>query len=173
MSIEEEKQKLKNSLRYEKNSYSWAEFTEKEMDEMLSAAAIVAAACSYEISAAESGGILTMTEYLAKSTAVDVGYLTEWFINSVAEYNEEKLNEPRWTEEHIEELTNDFIVIPKNTPSADVTPVVHGHWVRFKEHDACYVHMRCSACFAYWSDPSHADYFRYCPNCGAKMDEEV
>lgn len=57
--------------------------------------------------------------------------------------------------------------------AADVAPVVHGHWVRFKESDACYVHMRCSACSAYWSDPSHADYFRYCPNCGAKMDEEA
>ena len=26
-------------------------------------------------------------------------------------------------------------------------------------------------CTAYWSDPSHADHFRYCPSCGAKMDE--
>ena len=56
--------------------------------------------------------------------------------------------------------------------AANVAPVVHGHWIRFKEHDSCYIHMRCSACSAYWSDPSHSDYFRYCPNCGAKMDEE-
>lgn len=55
---------------------------------------------------------------------------------------------------------------------ADEQPVVHGYWIRFKEHDSCYIHMRCSACSAYWSDPSHSDYFRYCPNCGAKMDEE-
>ena len=57
-------------------------------------------------------------------------------------------------------------------PAADVAPVVHGRWIRFKEHDSCYVHMRCSECSAYWSDPSHADSFRYCPNCGAKMDGE-
>lgn len=56
--------------------------------------------------------------------------------------------------------------------AADVAPVVHGRWIRFKEHDSCYVHMRCSECSAYWSDPSHADSFRYCPNCGAKMDGE-
>lgn len=59
-----------------------------------------------------------------------------------------------------------------NFPAADVAPVVHGHWIRFKETDpeTGYIHMRCSVCSAYWSDPSHADHFRYCPNCGAKMD---
>ena len=59
-----------------------------------------------------------------------------------------------------------------NVSAADVAPVVHGRWIRFKEHDSCYVHMRCSECSAYWSDPSHADSFRYCPNCGAKMGGE-
>lgn len=62
-------------------------------------------------------------------------------------------------------------ILVQNCKVADVALVKHGHWVRFKESDTCYVHMRCSACSAYWSDPSHADYFRYCPNCGAKMDE--
>lgn len=58
-------------------------------------------------------------------------------------------------------------------PAADVAPVVHGRWIRFKEPDSetGYIHMRCSVCTAYWSDPSHADHFRYCPSCGAKMDE--
>lgn len=56
--------------------------------------------------------------------------------------------------------------------AADVAPVVHGRWIWFKEPDSetGYIHMRCSVCSAYWSDPSHADHFRYCPNCGAKMD---
>lgn len=53
---------------------------------------------------------------------------------------------------------------------AGVAPEVCGRWLKFKETDSCYVHMRCSVCSAYWSDPSHADHFRYCPNCGAKMD---
>ncbi len=69
------------------------------------------------------------------------------------------------------ECVMDYVENPLYVPAADVAPVVHGHWIRFKESDTCYVHMRCSACSAYWSDPSHADYFRYCPNCGAKMDE--
>lgn len=67
---------------------------------------------------------------------------------------------------------NAFITTLIFIPAADVAPIVHGHWIRFKDSDTCYVHMRCSACSAYWSDPSHADYFRYCPNCGAKMERE-
>lgn len=67
---------------------------------------------------------------------------------------------------------NAFIATLVSIPAADVAPVRHGHWIRFKENDSCYVHMRCSACSAYWSDPSHADYFRFCPNCGAKMDTD-
>lgn len=68
----------------------------------------------------------------------------------------------------------DFISLVCDVPAADVVPVVHGRWIRFKETDpeTGYIHMKCSACSAYWSDPSHADHFRYCPNCGAKMDGE-
>ena len=108
-----------------------------------------------------------MSEYIDKSEAVGEGYLQDWYISSVSEDDE-----PVWTEAHIEELAKDFIVIPKDTPAAEVAPVVHGRWIRFKEPDSetGYIHMRCSVCSAYWSDPSHADHFRYCPNCGAKMD---
>ncbi len=108
-----------------------------------------------------------MSVYIDKNEAVDEGYLQDWYISSVSEDDE-----PVWTDAHIEELANDFIVIPKDTPAADVAPVVHGRWIRFKEPDSetGYIHMRCSVCTAYWSDPSHADHFRYCPSCGAKMD---
>ena len=39
--------------------------------------------------------------------AVDIGYLYDWYISSVMN------DEPVWTEAHIEELCNDFIIIPK------------------------------------------------------------
>lgn len=39
--------------------------------------------------------------------AVDYGYLHNWFIDSVG------AEEPVWTEAHIEELLEGFIVIPK------------------------------------------------------------
>lgn len=111
-----------------------------------------------------------MSVYIDKNEAVDEGYLQDWYIESVVGGAG-----PVWTEAHIEELADDFIVIPKDTPATDVAPVVHGRWIRFKEPDSetGYIHMRCSVCSAYWSDPSHADHFRYCPNCGAKMDKEA
>lgn len=111
-----------------------------------------------------------MSEYIDKSEAVGEGYLQDWYISSVVGDVE-----PVWTEAHIEELAKDFIVIPKDTPATDVAPVVHGRWIRFKEPDSetGYIHMRCSVCTAYWSDPSRADHFRYCPSCGAKMDGGV
>ena len=39
---------------------------------------------------------------------VDTEYLEDWYINSI-----DNTIEPVWTTEHLEELTNDFILIPK------------------------------------------------------------
>lgn len=109
-----------------------------------------------------------MSEYIDKNEAVGEGYLADWYIHSVAEYDDEKLNEPRWTEKHIEELTQDFIVIPKDTPVADVAPVVHAYWKGYHTQEPC-----CSNCgFSY--DREQGEYAQttdYCGNCGAKMDE--
>ena len=44
------------------------------------------------------------------SKSVDIGYLSDWYINSVCDtYN------PIWTEEHLSELVGDFYCIPKET----------------------------------------------------------
>lgn len=50
-------------------------------------------------------------------------------------------------------------------PAADVAPVVHGHWVY-----GC----QCSVCGDRHGpyNARHKPYYNYCPNCGAKMDEE-
>lgn len=48
-------------------------------------------------------------------------------------------------------------------PSADVAPVRHGRWRAYSD---CGV-TRCSVCD--WSIEECVDY-KYCPNCGAKMD---
>lgn len=119
-----------------------------------------------------------MSEYIDKNEAVGEGYLADWYIHSVAEYGDEKLNEPRWTEKHIEELTQDFIVIPKDTPAADVAQVVHGKWIRIDDPEFICGDFECSNC-------SHREYevdtdelmpgenhLLYCPFCGAKMDGE-
>lgn len=55
---------------------------------------------------------------------------------------------------------------------ADVAPVTHAHWIAIE----CSLHVEksgaCSECGEAWP-LSDTEYFYYCPNCGAIMDEEV
>lgn len=62
----------------------------------------------------------------------------------------------------------DFCDIVRALPS--VQPKT-GHWIRFKEFENGYYHIKCSVCGQYWSVDGHAKIFRYCFNCGAKMSE--
>lgn len=71
--------------------------------------------------------------------------------------------------------------IVANFPAADVAPVVHAHWAKeytlgWYDGEQNYK-LICPACnYSYLDNhlgaiaPKH---FNYCPNCGAKMDEEV
>lgn len=43
------------------------------------------------------------------------GILYDWYIHSVS-----PMDKPQWTDEHIEELCNDFYVIPKETTKYDI-----------------------------------------------------
>ena len=49
----------------------------------------------------------------------------------------------------------------RRTPTADVAPVIHAHWIDYGEV------VECSHCEWYALFGTH-----YCPNCGAKMDEK-
>lgn len=60
-----------------------------------------------------------MAKYIDVDKSYDTATLTDWYINSVMD------EPPVWTEEHLEELLNDFYVIPKDTPAADVVEVVN------------------------------------------------
>ena len=52
-------------------------------------------------------------------------------------------------------------------PTVDAAPVRHGHW---KEDPSGYGFWICSAC-GFVSEASAADMlYKFCPNCGAKMD---
>lgn len=51
--------------------------------------------------------------------------------------------------------------------SADVAPVRHGQWININE----YPYEKCSICGETHDTVRCLD--NYCPNCGAKMDEEV
>ena len=106
-----------------------------------------------------------MAEYINKNESVDESYLQNWYIDSVDE-----AVTPHWTEEHIEELVKDFIVIPIETPAADVEPVKRGHWICIGDIDE-YI-FECSECHEiyYLNEGTPKEHqYNYCPNCGAKL----
>lgn len=61
----------------------------------------------------------------------------------------------------------------KNTPAADVAPVVHGQWVHCR-YDNCFERfdiVKCSQCgFEAYAIAHYVRGGNYCPNCGARMD---
>lgn len=69
-------------------------------------------------------------------------------------------------------IDNVFGEIVDEVPAAHVAPVVHGHWRKSKEGVCGDYLFVCSACGTdYWESPSYYKQAHYCPNCGAKMDE--
>lgn len=58
--------------------------------------------------------------------------------------------------------------IINHTPTADVEPVRHGKWIKTTDPNTAYTCSRCDNWFLCDTDID----FNYCPNCGAKMDEE-
>lgn len=57
----------------------------------------------------------------------------------------------------------------KCLPAVDAVPVVHGRWIDENPDDSLDPRMRCSICTGVESPLIK---WRYCPNCGAKMDGE-
>ena len=66
----------------------------------------------------------------------------------------------------------------EDAPAADVSEVVHGEWLNFVGD---YVTAECSVCGecydpSDYNDKEHFDMFKqlykYCPNCGAKMEDK-
>lgn len=63
-----------------------------------------------------------------------------------------------------------LIDVLNGIPAADVAPVVHGRWEYTPQTFNTLCQIRCPFC-AWWSlDPSIDGIYKYCPNCGAKMD---
>ena len=60
----------------------------------------------------------------------------------------------------------------KDFPAADVVPVKHGKWL----HTDYALHWtakdECSECTYHALDRDDLSHYNYCPNCGAKMDED-
>ena len=53
-------------------------------------------------------------------------------------------------------------------PTVDAAPVVHGRWMNIANSN-CDDLFRCSVCKETWLGIGG---YKYCPNCGAKMDLE-
>ena len=54
-------------------------------------------------------------------------------------------------------------------PAADVAPVVHGKWAPSERNPSFLVCSVCGDCYVY-DEWVYERKWRYCPNCGAKMD---
>ena len=55
--------------------------------------------------------------------------------------------------------------------AADVAPVRHGRWVHTDLASHWHGKDECSECTYHEYDRRDLSHFRYCPNCGARMDE--
>mgnify|MGYP007099947206 CR=1 FL=1 len=86
----------------------------------------------------------TMTEYIAREKVLSkAAPVAGCFSNMISAY--------------------DVIMLP----AADVAPVRHGRWLCGDYYDIGDV---CSECD--WDSQMTHPSYRYCPNCGAKMDKE-
>ena len=62
-----------------------------------------------------------------------------------------------------------MVSFPEYTPSADVTPMVHGQLETSSDIPDSLICSVCKCGFDMWKHDPH----NYCPNCGAKMDGEA
>ena len=70
-------------------------------------------------------------------------------------------------------ITQRIFEIISEIPAADVAPVVHARWIYVEETLATSSGYCCSACRRpRWLSPDVPEVFKYCPKCGAKMDDE-
>ena len=62
----------------------------------------------------------------------------------------------------------------RELPAADVAEVVHGEWLRADDDWNSLTTIQCSLCSEEWRFETDDDVsllnYKYCPNCGARMD---
>lgn len=66
---------------------------------------------------------------------------------------------------------DDCIEEIKSTPTLDAKPIVYAHWIERRANNGN-VHYTCSCCGKEVSYPYAKKRWKYCIECGAKMDEE-
>lgn len=65
---------------------------------------------------------------------------------------------------------NGLLGLIEKAPTVDVAPVAHGQWMFEHETENTLSMTKCNVCGWWTLDPSVDGVYKYCPNCGAKMD---
>jgi hypothetical protein len=62
-----------------------------------------------------------------------------------------------------------FLKLINKAPTVEAKPVVHAHWIEEGED------LICSNCeeYALLNCECYSEYSKYCPYCGAQMDESI
>lgn len=68
-----------------------------------------------------------------------------------------------------EETFLDRLYEAPTVDAVDTEPIKHGHWITHNEGNPFEIYGECSRCGC---SQSISDHLNYCPDCGAKMDEE-
>lgn len=103
-----------------------------------------------------------MDEYIEREAAIKAAEhaWNEWNLAMAAADGNREINLVYKRQELCKAVASVFA----SAPAADVVPVVHGRWVSNGIPDS--ILSGCSAC----GFSCVASSFRYCPNCGARMN---
>ena len=70
-------------------------------------------------------------------------------------------------------ITMKGVIIISQFPTIEAKPVVHAHWLEQIIDGG--QELMCSNCgeYALMNDEFYSEFSKYCPYCGAQMDEEI
>lgn len=90
-----------------------------------------------------------MNEYINKDKILSMSYC---------------INKPTWDNPYLDPKSVVDVDDIESLPAADVAEVVHGEWIEYQTPNI----ICCSECD--WGTGVDEKTFKFCPNCGAKMD---
>ena len=114
-----------------------------------------------------------MAEYIERGEAIKCAEESYkmWCLSMAAADGEREINKCYKMQDVCKAIGEVFKIVP----TADVAQVVHGRWIdvgeRYDDYDECfYTVFKCSRCGTTKEEYPTSN---YCPNCGAKMEEEA